>query len=61
MEVKGRRPGFKDRDTVQVGKRADLILVSGEVTEKLEGLWEDEGLLNVSRDGILAGTVPMSP
>lgn len=53
-EVGARRLGFKDRGTVEVGKRADLVLVDGDVTQKLERLWEGQGVVNVWKEGILA-------
>ena len=53
-EAGARRLGFKDRGTVEVGKRADLVLVAGDVTQKLDRLWEGQGVVNVWREGILA-------
>lgn len=52
-EVGARRFGFDDRGTVEQGKKADLVLVKGNVTEKLECLWEGEGVVNVWKEGIL--------
>jgi imidazolonepropionase-like amidohydrolase len=53
-EVSARRLGFDDRGTVEVGKRADLLLVKGNVLDKLENLWEGEAVTNVWKEGIRA-------
>lgn len=49
-----RRFGFHDRGVVAEGKRADLVLVKGNVTEKLQGLWEGEGIVGVWKEGLKA-------
>jgi imidazolonepropionase-like amidohydrolase len=54
-----RRFGFKDRGTVEVGKRADLVLVKADLRKGLEGLWGGEegvdgGIVGVWKDGIVA-------
>ena len=45
---------FEDRGTVEVGKRADLVLVRGNVTEDIEALWEGDGIVGVWKQGIQA-------
>ena len=37
------------------GKRADLVLVKGDVTKNLESLWEGEGIVGVWKEGFKAG------
>lgn len=49
-----RRFGFGDRGVVAEGKRADLVLVKGNVTEKLQSLWEGEGIVGVWKEGFKA-------
>lgn len=53
-EVGARRFGFHDRGTIEVGKRADLVLVDGDPTQKVERLWEDNGVVSVWKEGFLA-------
>ncbi|KIW20341.1 hypothetical protein PV08_00916 [Exophiala spinifera] len=48
------RFGFSDRGVVAEGKRADLVLVKGNVTEELAALWEGEGIVGVWKQGIKA-------
>lgn len=50
-----KRFGFSDRGVVAEGKRADLVLVKGNVTEKLATLWEGEGIVGVWKQGVKAG------
>jgi imidazolonepropionase-like amidohydrolase len=53
-EVGARRFKFDDRGTVEIGKRADLVLVAGDVTQKLDHLWEGKGVVSVWKQGFLA-------
>lgn len=53
-EAGARRFKFEDRGTVEVGKRADLVLVAGDVTQKLDRLWEGKGVVSVWKEGLLA-------
>jgi len=48
------RFGFHDRGVVAEGKRADLVLVKGNVTESLPSLWEGEGIVGVWKQGFKA-------
>lgn len=50
-----KRFGFSDRGEVTEGKRADLVLVKGDATEKLQSLWEGEGIVGVWKEGFKAG------
>lgn len=50
-----KRFGFSDRGIIAKGKRADLVLVKGNVTEKLATLWEGEGIVGVWKQGVKAG------
>ena len=52
--VPARRFGFSDRGEVAEGKRADLVLVKGNVTERLQDLWEGEGIVGVWKEGFKA-------
>ncbi|KAJ9643314.1 uncharacterized protein PV06_05432 [Exophiala oligosperma] len=52
--VPARRFGFDDRGVVEAGKRADLVLVRGDVVRDLQCLWEGDGILKVWRQGIEA-------
>jgi hypothetical protein len=54
-----RRFGFKDRGVVEVGRKADLVLVKADLREGLAGLWggaggQDGGIVGVWKDGIVA-------
>ena len=51
--VGARRFGFDDRGMVEVGRRADLVLVKGDVVEKVSRLWEDEGIVGVWKEGVV--------
>ena len=53
--VGARRFGFHDRGRVQEGKRADLVLVEGDVTELVERLWGGDGgkgIVGVWKEGV---------
>ena len=53
--VGARRFEFNDRGTVTKGKRADLVLVQGDVTEQLDRLWGADGgngIVGVWKEGI---------
>jgi imidazolonepropionase-like amidohydrolase len=52
--VPARRFGFSDRGVVAEGKRADLVLVKGDVTQKLQDLWEGDGIVAVWKQGFKA-------
>jgi len=54
--VPARRFGFSDRGLVAEGKRADLVLVRGNVTETLQSLWEGEGIVGVWKQGLKAAS-----
>jgi imidazolonepropionase-like amidohydrolase len=47
-----KRFGFKDRGVIEMGRRADLVLVKGRVDEKLEMLWEGEGIVGIWKAGL---------
>ena len=49
-----KRFGFTDRGEVAEGKRADLVLVKGDVTKSLRSLWEGEGIVGVWKEGLKA-------
>ena len=49
-----KRFGFEDRGMVEVGRRADLVLVKGDATERLADLWEGEGVVAVWKEGVKA-------
>jgi imidazolonepropionase-like amidohydrolase len=49
-----KRFGFSDRGEVAEGKRADLMLVKGDVTKSLQSLWEGEGIVGVWKEGFKA-------
>ncbi|KAI0975233.1 hypothetical protein F4678DRAFT_320761 [Xylaria arbuscula] len=53
-EAGARRLGFADRGTIEVGKRADLVMVKGEPHETLEHLWTGEGITQVWKHGFKA-------
>lgn len=51
--VSARRLGFSDRGTVEVGKRADLLLVKGDPTVRISDLWEEgKGVAAVWKEGL---------
>ncbi|MCJ1304059.1 hypothetical protein MMC08_006871 [Hypocenomyce scalaris] len=50
--VPAKRLGFSDLGVIAAGKRADLILVNGNVMEKLRSLWEGEGIVGVWKEGV---------
>ena len=52
--VSARRFKFDDRGEVKEGKRADLVLISGDVTQKLSNLWEGDGIAGVWKQGVAA-------
>ena len=49
-----RRFGFNDRGVVAQGKRADLVLVKGDVTQDLQALYTGEGIVGVWKQGLKA-------
>lgn len=49
-----KRFGFSDRGEVAEGKRADLVLVKGDVTQRLQNLWEGDGIVGVWKEGLKA-------
>jgi imidazolonepropionase-like amidohydrolase len=49
-----KRFGFSDRGVIAVGRRADLVLAKGNVAEKLQNLWEGEGIVGVWKEGLKA-------
>lgn len=51
--VTARRFGFGDRGVVEKGRRADLLLVKGDPTGRLEDLWEG-GIVGVWKEGLRA-------
>jgi len=52
--VAAKRFAFGDRGKVEEGKRADLVLVKGNVMENLQSLWEGDGIVGVWKEGIKA-------
>lgn len=52
--VSARRFGFHDRGVVSEGKRADLVLVKGNVIDNLQNLWEGEGIVGIWKEGLKA-------
>ncbi|KAJ9610358.1 hypothetical protein H2200_005135 [Cladophialophora chaetospira] len=52
--VQARRLDFVDRGLVAEGKRADLLLVKGNVTEDSSCLWKGDGVVGVWKEGIKA-------
>ncbi|OCT54153.1 hypothetical protein CLCR_00180 [Cladophialophora carrionii] len=52
--VPAKRFGFNDRGEVAEGKRADLVLVKGDVAKRLQSLWEGEGIVGVWKEGFKA-------
>jgi len=51
--VTAKRFRFEDRGLVEKGRRADLLLVKGNPTERLEDLWEG-GIAGVWKEGLRA-------
>ena len=51
--VTAARFGFNDRGVVEKGRRADLVLVKGDPTERLEDFWE-KGIAGVWKLGLRA-------
>lgn len=49
-----RRFGFHDRGVVAQGKRADLVLVKGDVTQDLQNFYQGEGIVGVWKEGLKA-------
>jgi imidazolonepropionase-like amidohydrolase len=52
--VPAKRFGFTDRGEVAEGKRADLVLVKGDVAARLQNLWEGDGIVGVWKEGFKA-------
>ena len=57
--VSARRYGFDDRGIIAEGKRADLVLVKGDISTKLSYLWggdegEGLGIVGVWKQGLKA-------
>lgn len=52
--VTAKRFGFTDRGTIEQGKRADLLLVKGDPTNELSGLWAQGGIQGVWKQGLKA-------
>jgi len=52
--VSAKRFRFEDRGTVSEGKRADLVLIKGDLSGSLEKLWDGEGIVGVWKEGIRA-------
>ena len=53
--VSAERFGFHDRGRVEVGRRADLVLVKGDPTVRLADLWEEgRGIQGVWKQGLRA-------
>lgn len=51
--LSSRRFGFSDRGVIESGRRADLVLVKGDVIRSgLQTLWEGEGVVKVWKEGI---------
>jgi imidazolonepropionase-like amidohydrolase len=49
-----KRFGFSDRGEVTEGRRADLVLMKGDVTQRLQNIWEGEGIAGVWKEGLRA-------
>jgi imidazolonepropionase-like amidohydrolase len=49
-----KRLDFPDRGVIAAGKKADLVLVKGNVTERLQHLWEGEGIVGMWKEGLAA-------
>lgn len=52
--VSAKRFRFGDRGEVREGKRGDLVLVKGDLSKGLEGLWAEDGIVGVWKEGIKA-------
>src|ERR1700753_3483698 len=52
--VSAKRFRFDDRGTVEKGKRADLVLISGDIKTGVECLWEGRGIVGVWKAGFRA-------
>jgi imidazolonepropionase-like amidohydrolase len=52
--VPAKRFKFFDRGAIEPGKRADIVLVRGDVTVNLQCLWEGDGILAVWKEGLPA-------
>ena len=52
--VSAKRFRFGDRGVVEVGKRADLVLVGGDLSENIRSLWSEDGIVGVWKEGIRA-------
>ncbi len=53
--VGARRFGFHDRGAITSGKRADLVLIEGDVTEDISRLWGsggNDGIVGVWKEGL---------
>jgi imidazolonepropionase-like amidohydrolase len=50
--IPARRLGFDDRGVIAKGKRADLILIKGDLAESLKYLWDGDGIVGVWKEGI---------
>ena len=53
--VSAKRFRFYDRGTVEKGKRADLVLVNGDIETGIQCLWEEPGIVGVWKAGFRAG------
>ncbi|KAH8815298.1 hypothetical protein F5884DRAFT_828661 [Xylogone sp. PMI_703] len=54
--VTAKRFGFHDRGAISEGKRADLVLVKGDITQKLQNMWDGEGIVGVWKEGLKLGS-----
>jgi imidazolonepropionase-like amidohydrolase len=52
--VSAKRFRFGDRGEVREGMRGDLLLVKGDLSKGLEGLWAEDGIVGVWKEGIKA-------
>lgn len=52
--VSARRFGFKDRGVVMPSRRADLVLVEGDLQDRIQHLWEGDGIVGVWKQGVRA-------
>ncbi len=53
-EAVARRLGLQDRGSIRPKQRADLVLIRGKPFEKIQSIWEGEGILGVWKAGIRA-------